>query len=109
MQRAPLLVTSQIAAVRKVFKDMTNVKMNATKFMIGHCLGAAGGMEAIASIMAIKTGWLHPSINQNECEEVVTGMDMRYCQKGHKVTAAISNSFGFGGHNSCVIFAPYEA
>lgn len=101
---------AEIAAVRKVFKDMTNVKMNATKSMIGHCLGAAGGMEAIASIMAIKTGWLHPSINQNECEEVVTGIDTcANVKKEHKVTAAISNSFGFGGHNSCVIFAPYEA
>ena len=101
---------AEIAAVRKVFKDMTNVKMNATKSMIGHCLGAAGGMEAIASIMAIKTGWLHPSINQNECEEVVTGIDTcANLKKEHKVTAAISNSFGFGGHNSCVIFAPYKA
>jgi 3-oxoacyl-[acyl-carrier-protein] synthase II len=101
---------AEIAAVRKVFKDVTNVKMNATKSMIGHCLGAAGGMEAIACIMAIKTGWLHPSINQNECEEVVKGIDTcANVKKEHAVTAAISNSFGFGGHNSCVIFAPYEA
>lgn len=101
---------AEVNAIRKVFKDVTNVKMNATKSMIGHCLGAAGGMEAIACIMAIKTGMLHPTLNQNELEPVVDGIDT--CaneKKTHKVTAAISNSFGFGGHNSCVIFAPFEA
>jgi len=52
---------------------------------------------------------LHPTLNQNELEPVVDGIDT--CaneKKAHKVTAAISNSFGFGGHNSCVIFAPFE-
>ena len=100
---------AEVNAVRKVFKDVQNVKMNATKSMIGHCLGAAGGMEAIACIMAIKTGMLHPTLNQNELEPIVEGIDT--CaneKKAHTVTAAISNSFGFGGHNSCVIFAPFE-
>ena len=100
---------AEVNAVRKVFKDVANVKMNATKSMIGHCLGAAGGMEAVACIMAIKTGMVHPTLNQNDLEPIVEGIDT--CaneKKAHKVTAAISNSFGFGGHNSCVIFAPFE-
>lgn len=46
-----------------MFSDLSHVKMNATKSMIGHCLGAAGGMEAIATIQAIRTGWVHPTIN----------------------------------------------
>jgi len=99
---------AEVNAVRKVFTDTEGVKMNATKSMIGHCLGAAGGMEAVACIQAIKTGWLHPSLNQVETEEIVEGIDTCPNVKvEHKVTAAISNSFGFGGHNSCCIFAPF--
>lgn len=94
----------------QAFKDgTTHVKMNGTKSMIGHGLGAAGGLEAIAVLGAIRTGWLHPTLNQDDLEEVVT-IDTCPNQKvKHEVTAAISNSFGFGGHNSCVIFAPYKA
>ena len=55
---------AEVNAVRKVFKNMDGVKMNGTKSMIGHGLGAAGGLEAVTCIMAIKTGWLHPTINQ---------------------------------------------
>ncbi|KAG9149864.1 hypothetical protein Leryth_022100 [Lithospermum erythrorhizon] len=55
---------AEVNAIKKVFKDPSQIKMNATKSMIGHCLGAAGGLEAIATIKAITTGWLHPSINQ---------------------------------------------
>ncbi|KAK6797220.1 hypothetical protein RDI58_004922 [Solanum bulbocastanum] len=55
---------AEINAVKKVFKTTSGIKMNATKSMIGHCLGAAGGLEAIATIKAITTGWVHPSINQ---------------------------------------------
>lgn len=94
----------------QAFKDGTShVKMNGTKSMIGHGLGAAGGLEAIAVMGAIKTGWLHPTLNQDNIEEVVTIDTCPNKKVEHKVTAAISNSFGFGGHNSCVIFAPYKA
>ncbi|KAG5094052.1 hypothetical protein JHK84_049640 [Glycine max] len=54
---------AEVNAIKKVFKDTSELKMNATKSMIGHGLGAAGGLEAIATIKAITTGWLHPSIN----------------------------------------------
>ena len=54
---------AELKAVKNVFTDTQHLKMNATKSMIGHCLGAAGGMEAVATIKAITTGWLHPTIN----------------------------------------------
>ena len=100
---------AEVNAVRQVFTDTSNIKMNATKSMIGHCLGAAGGMEALACIKAIETGYLHPTLNQDDLEECVDGIDT--CAGGkveHEVTGAISNSFGFGGHNSAVIFAPFK-
>ncbi len=54
---------AEVKAIKKVFTDMSHVKMNATKSAIGHCLGAAGGLEAVAVIKAIETGWLHPTLN----------------------------------------------
>jgi 3-oxoacyl-[acyl-carrier-protein] synthase II len=84
--------------------------MNGTKSMVGHCLGAAAGVEAVATIMAIKTGYVHPTINNEDPIDEVADIDIVANVKAeHKITAAISNSFGFGGHNSCCIFAPYEA
>ncbi|XP_021288574.1 3-oxoacyl-[acyl-carrier-protein] synthase I, chloroplastic-like [Herrania umbratica] len=56
---------AEVNAIKKVFKDTSEIKMNGTKSMIGHGLGAAGGLEAIATIKAITTGWLHPTINQD--------------------------------------------
>ncbi|KAL8243177.1 hypothetical protein R6Q59_009435 [Mikania micrantha] len=55
---------AEVNAVKKVFKSTAGIKMNATKSMIGHCLGAVGGLEAIATVKAIQTGCLHPTINQ---------------------------------------------
>lgn len=76
--------------------------------MIGHCLGAAGGIEAIATIKAITTGMLHPNVNLEDPEEDLKGIDVIQGEaQAHQITAAISNSFGFGGHNSSLIFAPY--
>ena len=102
---------AEVNAVKKAFNnDLEGVKMNGTKSMVGHCLGAAAGVEAVATIMAIKTGWLHPTLNNDDPIDEVAGIDICANEKvEHKVTAAISNSFGFGGHNSCCIFAPYEA
>ena len=55
---------AEIKAVKSAFSDLSNMKINGTKSMIGHCLGAAGGMEAIATLKAIETGWVHPTLNQ---------------------------------------------
>lgn len=100
----------EVRAIRKVFgPHVENIKMNATKSMTGHCLGAAGGIEAIAVIKAIETGMLHPTINLDTPEQELEGIDVvPNVAKPHKVVGALSNSFGFGGHNSTLIFAPYH-
>lgn len=99
----------EIYAIKDVFKDhCKNIKINATKSMIGHCLGAAGGIEAIATIKAIQTGMLHPTINLENPEPELEGIDVvPNVAKPHKVQVAMSNSFGFGGHNSSLLFGPY--
>ena len=55
---------AEIKAIKKVFPNMEGIKVNGTKSLIGHCLGAAGGLEAVAVIQGIRTGWLHPTLNQ---------------------------------------------
>ncbi|KAA8520971.1 hypothetical protein F0562_011644 [Nyssa sinensis] len=99
---------AEVNAIKKVFKETSELKMNGTKSMIGHGLGAAGGLEAIATIKAITTGWLHPTINQYNLEPEVTIDTVPNVKKKHEVNVAISNSFGFGGHNSVVVFSPFR-
>lgn len=99
---------AEVNAIKKVFKDTSEMKMNGTKSMIGHGLGAAGGLEAITTIKAITTGWLHPTLNQDNLEPEVTIDTVPNVKKQHHVNVAISNSFGFGGHNSVVVFAPFS-
>ena len=55
---------AEVKAIKNVFSDVSHVKINGTKSLIGHCLGAAGGMEAIACVQAIRTGYVHPTLNQ---------------------------------------------
>lgn len=98
---------SEINALKNVFKDTSEMKINSTKSMIGHCLGAAGGLEAIATIKAINSGWLHPTINQFNLEPEVTIDTVPNVKKKHEVHVAISNSFGFGGQNSVIVLAPF--
>lgn len=98
----------EVRGIRTVFGDQVKeMKMNATKSMTGHCLGAAGGVEAIATIKAIQTGKLHPTLNLHDPEEELADFNVVGDKpEDFKVTAGISNSFGFGGHNSVVIFGP---
>lgn len=100
----------EIRGIRTVFgPHAENIKINGTKSMIGHGLGAAGGLEAIATIMAIQTGMIHPTINVEDPEPELGTLDIvPNHAKAHKVTVALSNSFGFGGHNSTIVLAPYE-
>jgi 3-oxoacyl-[acyl-carrier-protein] synthase II len=100
----------ELRAIKRVFDGQTNkIKMNATKSLTGHCLGAAGGIEAIATIMAIRTKELHPTLNLDDPIEELEGFDVVGKEKvHHEITAALSNSFGFGGHNSSIVFAPYR-
>jgi 3-oxoacyl-[acyl-carrier-protein] synthase II len=102
---------AEVNALRSAFgSHMKNLKINATKSMIGHCLGAAGGLEAVATIQAIRTSMVHPTINLENPEDAVADLDLvANVAKPLTVTAALSNSFGFGGHNSTLIFAPYTS
>ncbi|KAK9706934.1 hypothetical protein RND81_07G161900 [Saponaria officinalis] len=99
---------AEVNAIRQVFKNPSGIKMNGTKSMIGHCLGASGGLEAIATIKACTTGWLHPTINQFNVEPSIEFDTVPNQKQQHEVNVAISNSFGFGGHNSVVVFSPFK-
>lgn len=99
---------AEFRAVRGVFDgDVSRVKMNATKSMIGHALGAAGGLEAIATVKAIETGKIHPTININDIESEVDIDIVPNVMQEAEIEVGISNSFGFGGHNSTVVFGKY--
>lgn len=99
----------EIQAIRSLLgSHVENIKVNATKSMIGHCLGAAGGLESVALIQAIRTGQLHPTMNIDHPEDLLDGIDVvPHIAKPHRVKIALKNSFGFGGHNSTLVFAPY--
>jgi 3-oxoacyl-[acyl-carrier-protein] synthase II len=101
----------EILGIKKYFgSHVRNISINSTKSMIGHCLGAAGAVEAIAVVQAILTGKLHPTINVENPEEVMADIDyIPNTPISKKVTAALSNSFGFGGHNSSIVIGPYDS
>lgn len=99
----------EVRAIRSVFgSHCQNLKINGTKSMIGHCLGAAGGIEAIATVKAIQTQKLHPTINLDNPEDEVKDLNLvAHKAQDCKVRVALSNSFGFGGHNACIVFGQY--
>ncbi len=96
-------------AMKQVFGEHAyNLAISSTKSMIGHLWGAAGAVEGIATIKAIETGWVHPTINLDnpdpECDLDYVPKVARQMQ----VNIAMSNNFGLGGQNASVIFARYE-
>ena len=95
-------------AIKNIFNDYAkDINISSTKSMTGHLLGAAGGIEAIATIMAIKEGIIPPTINYENPDEEC---DLNYTpNKAVKrdVKYALSNSLGFGGHNASVLFKKY--
>ena len=103
----PLGDVAESNAIVKVFKNHTyKMNINSTKSMTGHLLGAAGAIEAIASIMAIKYGIVPPTINHKTPDEDIDQKINFTFGKAQKrtVNIALSNTFGFGGHNACVLF-----
>ncbi|XP_020092680.1 3-oxoacyl-[acyl-carrier-protein] synthase II, chloroplastic isoform X2 [Ananas comosus] len=91
------------------FGQNPELRVNSTKSMTGHLLGAAGGVEAVAVIQAIRKGWVHPNINLDNPEKSVDANVLVGSRKERlDVKVALSNSFGFGGHNSSILFAPYK-
>ena len=103
----PLGDVAESKAVKDVFQeDAYNLNINSTKSMTGHLLGAAGAVEAISCIMAIKHGIIPPTINHfNVDENIDPKLNFTFTSPQKKpVNIAMSNTFGFGGHNACVIF-----
>jgi 3-oxoacyl-[acyl-carrier-protein] synthase II len=98
---------AETKAVKNVFGNHAfNLSISSTKSMHGHLLGATGALEAIASIMAIRTGIVPPTINHFETDpEIDPKLDFTFNTSKHReIRAALSNTFGFGGHNASVIF-----
>jgi len=94
-------------AIKKVFGEhVYSMNINSTKSMTGHLLGAAGAIEAIASIMSIQKNIVPPTINHETAdEEIDPKINFTFGKaQEREVKIALSNTFGFGGHNACVIF-----
>ena len=105
----PLGDVAEYIAVQRVFKHRaTSVMAHSTKSMIGHSLAASGGMEAIAAIMAIEEGVIHPTINQFEQDPQINFNVVKGDARQEKVTHVLSNGFGFGGLNAAVVFSRYD-
>ena len=83
-----------------------DIKINSTKSMIGHLLGAAGAVEFVACVKEIEEGYIHRTVGLSACEEE---MDLNYCKESssEEVPYALSNSLGFGGHNTSILIKKY--
>ena len=103
----PLGDVAELKAISEVFgSHAKNININSTKSMTGHLLGAAGAIEAIASIMAMQHGIVPPTINHETVDENIDpelNLTLNKPQK-RDIKVAMSNTFGFGGHNACVVF-----
>ncbi len=103
----PLGDVAELKAISQVFGEHApKININSTKSMTGHLLGAAGAIEAIASILAMKHGLVPPTINHSVVDENIDpklNLTLNKAQP-RDVKVAMSNTFGFGGHNACVIF-----
>src|ERR1700743_2575869 len=108
----PLGESAEVKAIVDVFGDRAyNINISSTKSMTGHCLGAAGVIEAIACVMSVVEDKIPPTINHfTDDEELDTRLDFTFWKPQQKtIRAALSNTFGFGGHNALGIVEKYEA
>lgn len=103
----PLGDVAELKAIKEVFgSHAKHININSTKSMTGHLLGAAGAIESIASILAMEYGIVPPTINHSVVDENIDpelNLTLNKAQK-RDVKVAMSNTFGFGGHNACVLF-----
>lgn len=107
----PLGDIAETKAIIGVFGEHAyNLNISSTKSMTGHLLGAAGAIEAIAALLAVKNNIVPPTINQENLDpELDSKLNFTFNQaQKREVRAALSNTFGFGGHNASVIFRKYE-
>ncbi len=96
-------------AIKLAFGDHAkDIKVNSTKSMVGHLLGAAGAIEFVTCVKTIEEGFIHRTVGLQECEEE---MDLNYCKQSYneEVKYALSNSLGFGGHNASILIKKFEA
>ena len=108
----PLGDVAELKAITKVFGEHAhNININSTKSMTGHLLGAAGAIEAIASILAMQHSLVPPTINHNVVDERIDPSFNLTLNKAQpkEINVAMSNTFGFGGHNACVLFKKMDA
>ena len=109
----PVGDVSEVKAIQKLFGEHAyKLNISSTKSMTGHLLGAAGAVEALVSVLAVKNDIIPPTINHEEDdkdENIDYNLNITF-NKAQKrtVRAALSNTFGFGGHNACVIFKKYD-
>jgi 3-oxoacyl-[acyl-carrier-protein] synthase II len=107
----PLGDVAEVKAIVDVFGEHAfNLNISSTKSMTGHCLGAAGVIEAIACIKAVQDDMVPPTINHfTDDPELDARLNFTFGQAQKRVVnAALSNTFGFGGHNACMIFKKYK-
>jgi 3-oxoacyl-(acyl-carrier-protein) synthase len=95
----------ELEAIKTLFGERAGqVSVTANKSMLGHTLGAAGAIEAIATIMSIRTGLIPPTINLEDPDPLAAGLDLTpNAVRRRAVDVAVSNSFGFGGQNSALV------
>ncbi|MBI4491852.1 MAG: beta-ketoacyl-[acyl-carrier-protein] synthase II, partial [Chloroflexi bacterium] len=100
---------TETEAIKAVFGPAAyDVPVSSTKSMTGHLIGASAGVEAIVCLLAIRDGWIPPTINY-EFPDPACDLDyVPNVARQRKVDVALSNSFGFGGHNNSLIFARYQ-
>ena len=94
-------------AIKLAFGDHAkDIKINSTKSMVGHLLGAAGAVEFVTCVKELQEGYIHQTVGLKECEEE---MDLDYCKESSSqdFTYALSNSLGFGGHNASILVKKY--
>jgi 3-oxoacyl-[acyl-carrier-protein] synthase II len=95
---------AETGAIKKVFgAHARKLAISSTKSMLGHLLGASGGVELIATALSIKTGVIHPTINLQNADPACDLDYVPNTARETRVRRAISNSFGFGGHNCCLV------
>lgn len=104
----PLGDTAETNAIKRVFGDLAyQVPISATKSLIGHGLGASGGMETIAAIKTLQTGIAHPTVNQEEPDPTCDLDYVPNVSRKIEVSAVVKNSFGFGGQNSSLVLRKF--
>jgi 3-oxoacyl-[acyl-carrier-protein] synthase II len=102
---------AELQAIRTIFGERAGeVPVTANKSMIGHTLGAAGAIEAVVTVLTMRDGCVPPTINLEDPDEAAAGLDLTPNVAARRdIKTAISNSFGFGGQNTAIVFRRWDA